>query len=113
MTGSESSSEFSVNLRDESYVLNLYNFTCQYNFFIFAVGNLFYKRTTCRETRTARSWGSDRAGTTRSRGYDGARVLGIEILFEVTIRRVTVVLRELVTVGLRKVPNPCLGKRSG
>jgi len=97
--------------------LNLDNFTCKYALFIFAVGNLFYMRAaydrSSSGTRTAQSQKSDRAGTAWSRSYDGARVLGIEILFEVTIRRVAIVLRELVTVGLRKVPNLCLGKCSG
>jgi len=92
------SGEFSINLRDESNVLNLDDFTCQCTFFVLAVGNLFYA--------------NDGARTDRSRRYDGVGVLEIEILFEVTIRRIAVVLRELIAVGLRKVPNLCLGKCS-
>jgi len=87
-----------INLRDESNILNLDNFACQYTFFVMAVGSLFYTND---GTRTDRGW-----------RYGGVGVLEIEILLEVTIRRIAVVLGELVAVGLRKVPDLCLGKCS-
>jgi len=67
--------------------LNLDNFSCRHIIIVLAGGRFSF------------------SGATRGRNFHRARALGILILFEVTIRGIAIVLRELVTGGLRKILN--------
>ena len=81
-----------MNSRDESYVLHPDDFPGLYIFFVLAIGSLLLSRGGCILS-----------------SYD-ARGLKIPVLFEVTIRRITVVLRKLVVIVLRKIPGPGFSK---
>jgi len=82
-----------MNSRDESYVLHSDYFPGLYIFFVLAIGSPLLLR-----------------GGRILSSYDPGG-LEIIVLFEVTVRRITVVLRKLVVVViLRKIPGPCFSK---
>ena len=85
-------SRFWANLRNESYVLDPDNLPRLHAFFVLAVWNFSFM------------------GMRRFLYFHGAGTLEIPVLFKVTIRRIAIVLRELVAVGLGEIPGLCLGE---